>query len=564
MGVDGGIKYTPEMDLSRPAAPRTKILIASITVLLAIVFLFGRLGHYSLWDDEANTALIGEGIWQTGDTSAVVGHNIYGYRNGAVLSNLKERYDPPLQFFLASPMVGLFPRSAFAARFPFALAGLASVCLILWWLHKARAPTAFFLLAAMGLIGNVSFWLYCRQCRYYPLAICFSVLVAFLYLGCKPNRKTCILLALASCVLIATNYLSYAAIYSAIGLDFLIWGRRRFKLSWQNWLILWLPQIVFGAVIVSIWSPLGKVVQTTATGGITDKLTLYWWAWRDMNWCEFGIIPLVLIAPLLWLWRRDHWLLRAPLALLCYVTCVVALSPQKGFVWINGQWVQNTYMFDVRYLAAAIPLLIGIAVLVIRDLFSSGFQWAALLVGTVAFGSNLLTLAWIGPSRSELVPRARSTIYLYCQELIDPPGDPYTPVAQWINQNVKDGESIWVLPDYMAYPLMFHAPVAVYGWQFDYPPAPQFRYLPRIQFKGMAFPDYIICFGPVLQQLLNSQIFPRGTSADVAAKLDFYGHDLYRPELLWRTFRPIPSFNKDVDGIYILHMKPPVESNFHL
>ena len=102
-----------------------KRAIAVGVLLVAAIFLFARLGHYSLWDDEAITALIGLGVWRTGDTTAVAGDNIVGYRNGSLLSGLHDRHTPPLGFYLAAPSLGLLGHSTWAARLPFALCGLA-------------------------------------------------------------------------------------------------------------------------------------------------------------------------------------------------------------------------------------------------------------------------------------------------------------------------------------------------------------------------------------------------------------------------------------------------------
>ena len=106
------------MITSRGISARSTIAIA--TLVTSAILLFARLGHYALWDDEANTALIGQGVWRTGDTSAVVGHNVVAYHNGAELENLKERYMPPLQYYIAAPFVGPNDPSSFLARLPFA------------------------------------------------------------------------------------------------------------------------------------------------------------------------------------------------------------------------------------------------------------------------------------------------------------------------------------------------------------------------------------------------------------------------------------------------------------
>ena len=93
-------------------------MIAGVILLLAGLGLFARLGHYALWDDEAGTALTAIGIWRTGDTSAVLDHNLFAYESGKDLRNLHERLMPPLPGYLTAPFVGLLGRNAWAARLP--------------------------------------------------------------------------------------------------------------------------------------------------------------------------------------------------------------------------------------------------------------------------------------------------------------------------------------------------------------------------------------------------------------------------------------------------------------
>src|SRR5271166_1776106 len=97
----------------------------------------------------------------------------------------------------------------------------------------------------------------------------------------------------------------------------------------------------------------------------------------------------------------------------------------------------------------------------------------------------------------------RSTTCCFAKELISPPSDPYTETAKWINENVRENASIWVLPDYMAYPLIYHAPMPIYAWQLGWPPEPQFRDLPEVHFQSRIPPDYIICFGPVVRDVIG-------------------------------------------------------------
>ena len=537
----------------RRAAGHWRAAIILLTVLLAAILLFARLGHYALWDDEATTALIGQGVWRTGDTSVVVGRNIVAYRNGRELSDhLKDRYVPPLQYYLAAPFVGPWPGSALAARFPFALVGLGAVILLLVWMYRDRADPLTWVLMTMGLVGNVSFWLYCRQCRYYALAIFLSLAIVYLYLHWTRRRWQPPLIAAASVGLFASNYLNYAALYGALGIDWLIWGRKRFRPDWRGWLWICLPQIILGGLIIWVWNPLGKPpFMADSSNGVWNRLTLLWWSWRDMNRCEFGAIVLVIAAPLLWFLRRDERLLRAPLALLCYVLAVVALSPQQTWVLQSGKWVQASPAADVRYFAPVILLLVGIGALAIRAATPLRLYWPAILLGVATFLTNAPRGGALAMDQLSQSPwPVQSTLLQFAGELLSPPPDPYSAAAAWINAHVAQDESVCTLPVYARYPLMFHAPKAVYGWQLDAAAPPALQSLPKIQFKERVPPDYFIIFGRATSP---ARVFRlrSGTHYSMVADLNVYGMDLYRPELLFRVFAPVPRFDPMVDGVRI-------------
>ena len=91
-------KESPNPYLKKMSDKKFKILIILIVSSISIFFLFFRLGHYALWDDEAICTLFGKSLWLTGDTNAVLGHNLIAFNFGTELTNLKMRYIPPLQF----------------------------------------------------------------------------------------------------------------------------------------------------------------------------------------------------------------------------------------------------------------------------------------------------------------------------------------------------------------------------------------------------------------------------------------------------------------------------------
>ena len=131
-----------------------RLIIAAIVLLIGSVFLFARLGHYALWDDEAITALTAKAVWQTGDTSARLGENIVAYRNGLLLRNMKDRATPPLQFYVAAPFLGLMGDTAIASRLPFAMAEQRQLPRLLSAAHsRYRTPHLSILLTAAVILA---------------------------------------------------------------------------------------------------------------------------------------------------------------------------------------------------------------------------------------------------------------------------------------------------------------------------------------------------------------------------------------------------------------------------
>ena len=442
------------MNAAARATPRWQYALMAATLALSALLLFSRLGHYALWDDEAHVALIAESVWRTGDTSAMIGKNRYAYRGGNDLRNLHTRCLSPLQYYVAAPFVGLAaPPGALAARLPFACVGLALVGLMLAWLKRATSEPVEWTIACIAIVCSVSLFLYCRQCRYYSLAVFFTVLVAYLYWHWQGGRREVALFALASVLLLASHYIAFAACYACLAIDYLLWGIKRYELGWREWAGILVPLVALGGIIVGIWNPLDKDVDLVKQPEtFAQKLTLLGWSFRDINLNEFGSLP-ILAAGVLWSLSRPgvQVPVRAVLALVVYLAVATALSPQK---------VALTSVADVRYLVPVIPLCIAASVPVLAAASRRRIR-IALPLALLAFGSNLVNGgSYAGPRAPAPVHLAgfSSTIASYAEELLDPPGDPFTPTAEWINRNAADGASIWVVPDYAMYPLMYHAP----------------------------------------------------------------------------------------------------------
>jgi len=525
--------------------PPFRLAVFGAILVVAALLLFTRLGHYAFWDDEAITALGAKGILLTGNTSVLMDHgNIVAYRNGAIVNGFLDRVDPPLETYVTAVSFALCKPGTLAGRLPFALAGLGVFALVLLWVR--RESWAVFLVVAIGFATNVSLILYCRQCRYYALAILFSVALVYVYWRWKPSARNLLILAAISVLLFTSNYLNYLALYGCLAIDYFFWKRKEWPATARNAILLFGPQVILNGVIGYIWNPLRTQYGGSVwANSLWDRLDLFFMYWRDMNFCEFLSIPMLLLTLGIGVMLRRAWLVRGCVALLVYVAVITFISPQA---------VKLAVYADVRYVAAVIPLAIALEAGAICILFQ---RHAILAVGAaiLIFSTNFFNggpfLAW----------GIQSTIVNYGCELSHPPPEPYTPTAQWINEHVPEGDSIWVEPDNMTYSLMFYAPRALYAWQLSWPPRPDFAGLPPIHFMGREPPDYLIAFGPNVD--VRAQAIEKLNRPDVdyqrVAVINTVWKDMYRPELFWRTFTPVTQFDPLREAIYIFQRtKPPI------
>jgi hypothetical protein len=528
-----------EQKSDHPASWQFWLPLGVCVLLVSNSLLFYRLGHYPLWCDEADTALFARGVMRTGDLSAVIGDNIVANRSGACLQDLRNRYQPPLPYYLAAPFVGTDGTSAFWPRLPFAVCGSLSVLLMLYWMARSQLSITSWIVLVLGLFGNVSFFLYCRQSRYFALAILLTVTIGYLYLHWNGKWWKLAAMLVASLLLLATHYLAYAGLYAALACDYFLFERRRQRFPLAQFLWLLVPQVLIGGFIVWVYNPIGSAAVPHAAGRnwVFDKLTLLWFCLRDMNACEFGVGLLMLFAPALYFLNKNKWLLRAPFGIWAYVVTVTICSPQPLEI--------STY-YDIRYISALIPLCIFTTALAVLAL--SWHKWfIAIPLALVAFGTNVLNFP-LQPSNWH------SALYQWIGELEADRITSTQRVIDWIDKYVQPGQSVWVVPlELFTYPLMYHDPSVVYAWQLEPPPKGQFRNLPPIDFYGNAAPDYIIVFGRQAEAQTAIREYKKQLNVDylLADTLDVFWNDLTRPELYSHTFKPVIPHNAANEAVYI-------------
>jgi len=539
---------------SVPVSSWTADAAAIVALLVCSTLLIFRLGHYALWDDEALTAIVAHNVWKFGDTYAWDGTNIEAYRNGLELTGIKNRVFPPAQYFFAAPFLGLLGRTAFAARLPFALAGIGGFTLWWWWLRRNRASIQFRLLTATAVLGNVSLFLYSRQARYYALTWVLSLVFVYLYLHRDESQKKRILFAFCGTAILATNYFTYGATMMCLLIDYLIFEMTKKRDTWLQISIFLVVQVAGFCTIVGIWYPFGRQMfpSYVPTSWVADKLTLFWWNLRDLNACEFLWTPILIVALVVWAIGRfrDVWLVRSILAVVTYATVIAILSPQPVEL-------MNT-SYDLRYMVAIIPLGIFISVRTLTTLPIS-FIPTTVVLAVLLFLTSIPYALFQQVVRAPTAIPIRSTFVSWLEELSEPQDQAYRAAEAWLNANAKPLETVYVLPEFAMYPLMFHASRQVYAWQLSPEKRREYPMLPVANFKGAIAPDIVVVFGGYYDGDADDRVNAAMGSKykyKMVASLDVFGRDATRPELFWHSFVTTPVINPKSDGTYVFRRVP--------
>ena len=93
---------------------------------------------------------------------------------------------------------------------------------MLHWMSRSRLTKTAWIVTSISLLGNVSFFLFCRQCRYYPLSMLLSIVIAYLYLNWNGRWRTIFGMTTASILLMLTNYIPFAGLYMAMACDYFL------------------------------------------------------------------------------------------------------------------------------------------------------------------------------------------------------------------------------------------------------------------------------------------------------------------------------------------------------
>jgi hypothetical protein len=194
--------------------PAWKDRYLGLILLLGGFLLFWDLSGRCLWEDEAETALLGKNIIRFGLPYAYDGTNVVSQEIAREFGpDFLWRWSPWMQFYIAAASMFCFGATTLAARLPFAILGFLSIPLTYALAQRLYRSANVARLSALFLTCSVPFLLHARQARWYS-AVYVLILALFLSLDgmSKGKRISWVGFVLSAVLLFYTNF------FVAIGL----------------------------------------------------------------------------------------------------------------------------------------------------------------------------------------------------------------------------------------------------------------------------------------------------------------------------------------------------------
>lgn len=425
-------------------------------LLIGSLFLLTNLGNGRLWQDEAETALLGRHTLQFGYPKAFDGTH---YVNPAlpVRAGYAWTYHPWLPMYLAATSFSLFGEGTVSARFPFALFGLGALGLSYWMIKRIFGNVFLARVATLFLVTSVPFLLHMRQCRYYAPTLFFSLWTAWAYWRSLREQRWAGLELMAALVLLFhTDHGVFAATLAALGLHFAL---SRPLASQRNQGLAFLVALGFLTVPWIIYLQSGQHHRAFSGLEIRHHLEFYF---RQVNRFVVPIVFWTLLlaftktSPRAFFGDSDPAIHRA----LSLVGCLLGV----GFLFLIFIPEQRHF----RYLIFLLPWVYLLQAKGVAYLFQRrrvlGITLTALLVLTDLFhysGPSILA-AQIPAVKKRLshpeVP-VRSFLIDFLGELTHPYRGPIDGVVEFLKTNGKPGQV--VKTPYEEMPIIFYTGLSV-------------------------------------------------------------------------------------------------------
>lgn len=349
-----------------------------ITVLLALgaVLLFTNLGRDHLWEDEGDTAVLAATILKTGVPRAWDGVTFTESDHGQRLNDdLVMVSHPWLQYYATAASFAIFGQNPFAARLPFAVAGLATILLIYLLMLRATGSHRAAITAALLLLLSVQFLVFSRQARHYSLHAFFTCLLVWQFFRLRSWRST-IAFAAVAITLFHTHPIGLAAIGALVMLTLAL---RPFTPQ-RRWCLRALPIIAIGTIPWLAIASRGYGENTfvfQSAGQLPPRFAQFAIECASVT----PVVGIIVLFAILWARRRrvrtapmfslgERWLVVVLVAIAFAEALVMTMSESRDALWQIG----------MRYTPALLPFAAMLAGLFIAKASRSRAAWIALVV----------------------------------------------------------------------------------------------------------------------------------------------------------------------------------------
>jgi 4-amino-4-deoxy-L-arabinose transferase-like glycosyltransferase len=495
---------------------------------VGLLLLLTNLGNIYLWQDEAETALLSQRLRQYGLPLAFDGRNLI--RQAPMDVQYTEDwvwiYHPWLPFYFTAVSFAFLGQTTFAARLPFALAGLATVLLLYYSVRRHFRNQALAMLGSSLLLFCIPFLLHARQCKYFPFAALFTVAVldAYLLLIHSDSRLARPYLIVAGFCLFQSNFGAFLPTFAGLGLHFLLQRPtgRQFRRVLAP-LVLLVVLAVPWAIYLQTWARGRFVFDIYRFVGHLVHYAVYVTGWV-FPWPLILAFGFCAVSQRMWVGRQ-----RQILGLYVAVIGITIPFLSATFIWMYFSYIVQLVPLLMVILAATILQLArrsrvlawALTVLVVATnllhLFpyvlpaSRSFKWASLAPRAYLAETDAL-IASAGNPRSDLAG------YLY--ELTHDYDGPDEGVALFLREQAKPEDV--VVANYGELPILFYTDLDIAGGLAAY------------RIGEVSNPEWIVdrIAGPYREEM-----------AKLLASGDYEPITIPYADILWGN-RPVPEYHK--------------------
>ncbi len=278
-------------------------------------------------------------------------------------------------YYLQAFSLEVLGHTTFAARLPFALAGVISVIALYFLALKMTANKTLAFLAGLLLSSSVPALIYFRTARYVGLPILLTILLLYFYLRIfeeKPWKPAPFIIT--AILFFHSMYVAFAGIILGILIHFCM---HRKKIRPENTRQVLRCVLIIGVFtipwLVSIVPVFSHIAQSYVDrSDLVDNSFLGWFKHLVGYLFQLNnyIFPFILL-PVLFLKQLTPHKLQIQLLLMCTLTLLIASSPHP----IPLQ----------QYISAAFPLLAILLAMILAQGFRKGFWAPAVLAGILIF-----------------------------------------------------------------------------------------------------------------------------------------------------------------------------------